>query len=258
MLHMPILMRLIVTIILCCTILFEASANEAVDSLCERDTNVTLYRFNWKQLVVPAALITAASFGAGSDWMDYQNSEIRDELQEHIHRKLGVDDFMQFAPSVGYFGLELCGVRGMNNYKAKTVIFCTASALMAICVYPTKSIINIKRPDGSTSNSFPSGHTAMAFMGAELLRREYRGNMWVGIGGYTMAALTGFLRMYNNRHWLTDVIGGAGIGILSAEAAYWLYPIISKTFFRKAYNSNTCISPSIGNKSIQLNASIFF
>ena len=49
--------------------------------------------------------------------------------------------------------------------------------------------------------------------------------------------------MYNNRHWLTDVMAGAGIGILSVQAAYWLYPVISKTFFRKQYNKNIFLAP---------------
>ena len=81
-------------------------------------------------------------------------------------------------------------------------------------------------------------------MGAEFLRKEYQHvSPWIGITGYAVAAGTGFFRMYNNRHWLTDVLTGAGIGILSAKTAYWLYPTISKTFFRKKFLKNTFISP---------------
>ena len=102
---------------------------------------------------------------------------------------------------------------------------------------------SVERPDGSSRNSFPSGHTATAFMGAEFLRKEYWDvSPWIGVAGYAVAAGTGFFRMYNNRHWLTDVLTGAGIGILSTQAAYWLYPTITKTFFRKRYK-NIFISP---------------
>ena len=55
------------------------------------------------------------------------------------------------------------------------------------------------------------------------MRMEY-GNAW-GLGAYTIAATVGILRMYNNRHWLNDVLAGAGIGILSAKAALWLLPL---------------------------------
>ena len=38
--------------------------------------------------------------------------------------------------------------------------------------------------------------------------------------------------MYNNRHWLTDVAAGAGIGILSTKIAYWLYPFLNSKLFK--------------------------
>ena len=77
-----------------------------------------------------------------------------------------------------------------------------------------------------------------------LMRREYwKVSPWIGVAGYAVAAGTGFFRMYNNRHWLTDVIAGAGIGILSAQAAYWLYPVVTKAFFRKRYKKNIFLSP---------------
>jgi membrane-associated phospholipid phosphatase len=38
-----------------------------------------------------------------------------------------------------------------------------------------------------------------------------------------MATATGVLRVMNNRHWLSDVITGAGIGILTTKFSYWLY-----------------------------------
>lgn len=79
-----------------------------------------------------------------------------------------------------------------------------------------------------------SGHTATAFMGAELLRREFWGvSPWIGITGYAVAAGTGAFRMVNNRHWFTDVVAGVGIGILSVEAAYWLYPVLGRAFLCK-------------------------
>ena len=96
-------------------------------------------------------------------------------------------------------------------------------------------------------------------MGAELLRREYWNvSPWIGIAGYAVAAETGFFRIYNNRHWLTDVLAGAGVGILSVQAAYWLYPAISKTFFHKQYLKNTLISPYMSEQSKGLSCTITF
>ena len=219
------------------------------DSIPDRAMNTNVgpknpYKFKPLQLVVPATLIGVGFIGLESDWLKFQNTETRDELQEHPHSQLTVDDFTQYAPLAATYGLKVCGVRSLHGYADMTIIAGTAYLLTGISVYGIKSLTKFERPDGSSRNSFPSGHTATAFAGAELLRREYWiTSPWIGVAGYVVAAGTGFLRMYNNRHWLTDVMAGAGIGILSVQAAYWLYPVISKTFFRKQYNKNIFLAP---------------
>ena len=96
-------------------------------------------------------------------------------------------------------------------------------------VTPTKKLTHRTRPDSSTDNSFPSGHTATAFVAAEFLHQEYgEKSVWISVGGYTMATLIGVSRVFNNRHWVSDVVAGGGIGILSTKAVYWLYPHLRK------------------------------
>lgn len=225
----------------------------AADSLAmpwQKAAKRTPYRFNAWQLAVPSTLIGVGIIGLESDWLKYQNREVRDELQENIDGRLTIDDFSQYAPMAAAYALNLCGVKGKHGYADLTIILGTAYALMGITVNTLKAATRVERPDGSSRNSFPSGHTATAFMGAELLRREYWDvSPWIGVAGYAVAAGTGFFRMYNNRHWLTDVIAGAGVGILSTEAAYWLYPLVSKTFFRRRYLKNAFISPYISQGS---------
>lgn len=207
------------------------------------------YRFKPLQLVVPGTLFAVGMIGCNSDWSEARNREIRDELQEHIDSKVTVDDFTQYAPMAATYGLNLCGVKGKHGYGDLTIILGTAYALMGLSVNTLKSTTKVMRPDDSSRNSFPSGHTATAFMGAEILRREYWDvSPWIGVAGYAVAAGTGLFRMYNNRHWFTDVIAGAGIGILSAEAAYWLYPAITKRLFRKHYLKNTFIAPYVSGE----------
>jgi membrane-associated phospholipid phosphatase len=65
---------------------------------------------------------------------------------------------------------------------------------MSGSVLGLKSLAKVERPDGSANNSFPSGHTATAFCGAEFLWQEYKDvNILYGISGYVVAAGTGFL-----------------------------------------------------------------
>ena len=249
-----------------CIIILESAAGMAqTDSVfngnhvvSDSDTvRAGLYGFKPLQLIVPCTLIGVGVIGLESDWLKYQNREIREELQENIDRKFTIDDFSQYAPIAAVYGLKLCGIKGIHGYGDMTVILGTACTLMGAAVYTMKNVTKVERPDGSARNSFPSGHTATAFMGAELLRREYRDvSPWIGVAGYAVAAGTGFFRMYNNRHWLTDVIAGAGIGILSVQAAYWLYPVISKTFFHKRYIKNMYISHYVSENSKGLNCTI--
>jgi len=68
----------------------------------------------------------------------------------------------------------------------------------------------------SGNASAPSGHTAMAFALATALSDEIH-NRWVTVGLYTMAAATGWSRVNDNAHWTSDVLAGAGLGIVSAK-----------------------------------------
>lgn len=217
------------------------------------------YKFKPTQLVIPGTLIGIGIIGTSNNWMRHRNKEIRDELQEHIKRKITIDNYTQYLPIAATYGLNLCGIKGKHDYVDLTIIFATAHILMSATVTTMKHFYKVERPDASEMNSFPSGHTATVFMQAELLRKEYNEvSPWIGYSGYAVAACTGYLRMHNNRHWLTDVITGAGIGILSTEAAYWLYPVIAKTFFRKRYLKNTFISPFVSQDGKGVSCAITF
>ena len=133
------------------------------------------------------------------------------------------DDYLQFAPLAGQLGLRLVGVRGVTESPLQMV---TADALASLSMLAITSAIKytarVERPDGSSRNSFPSGHTAMAFTSAELLSIEYGERYpWIRPIGYAVASATGIGRLLNNRHWVGDVLTGAGLGILSAHIGYW-------------------------------------
>ena len=146
-------------------------------------------------------------------------------------RYLHFDDYIQYLPAVGYLGVGFIpGTKKRGDFVDRILCGATAYILMAATTNAIKYAVGEMRPDSNTRNSFPSGHSANAFCGAELMRIEY-GN-WVGLAGYAVAVTTGVMRMYNERHWWNDVIAGAGIGILCARAAYWLLPLERKIFKR--------------------------
>lgn len=139
------------------------------------------------------------------------------------------DDYMQYAPAAVMLGMKAFGVPSRSSWGRMIVSDAFSAAIMASTVQILKTTTGVTRPDGSNNHSFPSGHTATAFMTATMLSKEY-GHLspWVSVGGYTVATATGLMRMFNNKHWLSDVMVGAGIGIISTEFGYWLADAICK------------------------------
>lgn len=213
--------------------------NSVSDSIVVKDTVQNL-KFNYKQLIIPGVLIGYGFIGLESDQLKGFNNNIRDEVTEDIDNKITIDDFSQYAPAASVYALNAMGIKGKNNLKDRSIILATSYLMMSTTVFALKSITKVERPDGTSNNSFPSGHTANAFAGAEFLWQEYKDkSVWYGISGYLVATGTGLFRMYNNRHWLTDVVAGAGIGILSTKAAYWLFPYVKNTIFPSKENKVT-------------------
>lgn len=218
------------------------------------------YKFKATDIIAPALMLGIGIAGLEAKGLKTANHKITDALWNHgAHGRVRIDEVSQVLPIAGSYLLNLCGVKGIHDYVDLTIITGTASLMLAAIVYPTKDLVYSSRPDGSGFNSFPSGHSAWAFMGAEIMRREYSHvSPWIGVSGYVIATGTAFLRLYNGAHWFTDVVAGAGIGILCAEAAYWLYPAITKHLFPKRYNSNIFLSPALSRNSFGLAFSMNF
>ncbi len=94
-------------------------------------------------------------------------------------------------------------------------------------------------------HSFPLGHTATAFAGAEFLWREYKDKSIVHrILRYIVATGKGDFIIVNIKHWLTDVVAGDGIGILSTKIAYRMNPYINRKLFGSERNNTTSVIAS--------------
>lgn len=188
-------------------------------------------KLNLTQFVIPAAFITYGFISLGNPKL---NNTTAAEIQEdHPNFQYKIDNYSQFAPGVAVFALNAFGVKGKHNWKDAALIYGTSIAIASAFALPVKAITKEERPDFSANNSFPSGHTTIAFASAEFLRQEYKDDPWIGYAGYAVATATGVLRMYNNKHYLGDVIAGAGFGIASAKLSYFLY---DKVFLKKGWH----------------------
>ena len=179
-------------------------------------------------LILPAGLITYGALSFEIHPIRRFDYYIRNEVaatDKNFNTK--AESYFLFGPVIMVYGLNLVGDEGKNRFIDRTALLGISTAFMGISTFPLKSITHRLRPRATDYLSFPSGHTAAAFTFAEFLAQEYGDKSpWYTIVGYSFATTTGVFRMYNRAHWFSDVVAGAGFGILSTKAAYLVYPYL--------------------------------
>lgn len=233
---------------------------EAVDKInISSTTNENSFRSVYPRLIVPTLFVTYGIIARNNRMVRELDQSTNDEVSEHYKKQIPYDNYIQFLPAVSVYGLNLMGVKGERSLRDVTIVMVTSHLLMAATVQTMKSATKIRRPDGSTNNSFPSGHTATAFVGAHILFREYyKKSVWIASSGYVFSTATGVMRVLNKRHWISDVVTGAGIGILSVEASYLLLPVINKLLFPGTKDKQLSLAPSINPQNMGLNMVYIF
>ena len=211
------------------------------------------YNPSFRAFVIPGVLISYGITSLKYKGLKNFNDEVKYEVYtESLPDKITIDNYLQFAPAAAVYGLNALGIKGKHNFRDRSMIYLISNCFLNSTVIAGKKICRQLRPDGSAYSSFPSGHTAEAFASAEFMWQEYRDVSPIfGIAGYAMAATTGYLRMYNNKHWFSDVVTGAGIGILSTKLAYLIYPVIQHHLF-KDRRPGTMLMPTLQNNAVGL------
>lgn len=121
------------------------------------------------------------------------------------------------------------------------LLLVSAMAMSTVIAVVVKTIVARPRPTASlqvipgleTSYSFPSGHTAgaatLVLVAAYLLWRHRRGGRalaWWLVASAAIIALVGGSRLYLGYHFVTDVLAGACLGVVTlglvVAASRWL------------------------------------
>ena len=179
-------------------------------------------------LIVPGGLIT---YGVSS-FIIHPVRRLDYYIYDRIERSAPnfnttAESYFLITPVVMVYGLDLIGVEGKNTFIDRTALLGISGGFLGVSELVTKKFTHRLRPNGADYLSFPSGHTGLAFMGAEFLAQEYADKSPVyTVIGYTFAVTTGIFRMYNRDHWFSDVVAGAGFGVFSTKAAYLVYPYL--------------------------------
>ena len=214
----------------------------------------------WTQTTLFKTVAAPTLLAAGGLLTFYDNPVLdRYDVQEARQRvapnfRTYADDYLIFSPIAVVYGLDAVGIKAQHRLLDRTLRMLTASALSQAIIIPIKHYTQVERPDGSDFRAFPSGHTTQAFVGATFMHKEL-GHLspWYSIGAYTTATAMGAIRILNNKHWLSDVLVGAGVGILSTHVAYLIFPGKEDRRIRERKASHLMITPIYNQGSVGLN-----
>nr|WP_262908026.1 phosphatase PAP2 family protein [Hymenobacter sp. 15J16-1T3B] len=201
----------------------------------------------FRRTIVPATLLTLAVLGTEKVDVLESDEELREEVHEHLRIRTNLDDQLRHVPAYASLGLSLVGVKGKHNTLNQALLFGLTYTINNALTSNLKRLTHVERPLGNSFDSFPSQHTSAAFSAATFLHKEYGGrSIWYSVGGYTVATATGGLRIAKDNHWLSDVMAGAAVGIVSTELAYWAYPWLHRQL-RKGLGDRAVVIPSYLN-----------
>ncbi|MDT3403214.1 phosphatase PAP2 family protein [Mucilaginibacter terrae] len=221
-------------------ITLDTARKDSTDHILQVPDTVKHLESKFISFIPPAAFIGYGFLSLGvKPIRDIDYHVYNDVQKDHPNFHTPIDDYFQYVPVITVYGLNAFGLAGKNRFIDRTILLAMSQAIRLGTVTLVKKTADRLRPNGFDRQSFPSGHASTAFATAEFMAQEYgEVSPWFGVYAYSFATATAILRVYNNDHWFSDIIAGAGFGILSTKAAYLLYPYIRNTFFRNDKNKD--------------------
>ncbi|MFH1000144.1 MAG: phosphatase PAP2 family protein [Bacteroidota bacterium] len=207
-----------------------------------RANNQKEHSFLKKQILPVGLIATGSLLNIGT---------IKNKIQDHIpNTNTHIENYFQYTPTALIYLYDLSGFKHQNSVFDQTKYYAISQIISSTLVGNLKRITKVQRPVGGKT-SFPSGHTADAFVGATVLYHEFKNTEpLLAYSGYVFATVTGVLRMTNDAHWLPDVLTSAGIGMLTVNLVYHFKPLKKFQPFKR--EKDLTVIPLISSDSIGL------
>ena len=149
------------------------------------------------------------------------------------------DDYLMWVPSSSVYLLDAFSIKTTHSFKEHLILDAGSIIIAGGIGYVMRKIsgnIEVYKMNGT---KFPSGHTVNVFRGAEIFHQELKEtNKILSYTGYLIAVAVGTLRIYNKAHYLTEVVAGAGVGIISTKLTYWAFNKIKYKKIKQPINRN--------------------
>lgn len=249
-------MKLFTCLFLFCSFIVNAQTKEFKnDSLKNIKTKKTFF----KRTTVPRILIGSGIILTGT--------ALENDIQHDVRNFVGsdfattIDDHLWKVPLAQMYTADLLGIESKNHWFDQSKNAFIAHTINKHVTRALKDLFGKERPNGYNNVSFPSGHTSKAFTSATILYEEFKDtNPWLAYSGYVFASTTGFLRIANNAHYLSDVLAGAGLGILITKLVYHFDYLFDWNPFKNSKDSKESfnITPVFNSQTVGLAAIVQF
>ncbi len=162
-------------------------------------------------------VLPLATGGTATAFVSMFDDELKDQWGKHGESStIGEVGSALGGPAVVYpavAGLLIGGhYSSSERFRSFTYSLAQATVINEGMTQGLKYAVGRTRPDESDNRSFPSGHASTSFMIATVVERSY--GRKAGIIGYSAATFISFSRIRENKHWASDVAGGAALGYI--------------------------------------------
>jgi membrane-associated phospholipid phosphatase len=205
---------------------FHLSSVYAQDSLHLLNNNARQSHYlKPTALIVPGTFLIYSGLKPFIDAIPKLDNKIMSSVRENypdFHTNAA--DYLMWMPTASLYAMDALKVKTKHNFKEHLILDAGSILITGGLGYGMRIISKKMKVYNAEDTKFPSGHAANAFRGAEILHQELKEQHPIlSYSGYVVATGVGILRIYNKNHLFTEVLAGAGLGIISTKLTYWVF-----------------------------------
>ncbi len=205
-----------------CILIFQLNAQDSIH--LENQQKPGKY-FKLKAVIVPSALLLYGVLKPVVPAIEKVDDDIWEKVNtNHPDFRTWADDYLMWAPSASVYVMDAFQVKSKNKFTDHLILDAGSIVVAGGIGFVMRKISGNMEVYNKHETVFPSGHVTNAFRGAEFVFQEYKNSHPViSYTGYLFASTVAVLRIYNKTHLLTEVLAGAGLGILSTKLTYLVF-----------------------------------
>jgi hypothetical protein len=176
-------------------------------------------------LIIPATFLIYGGLKPVVNGISKLDNHIMAHVQQkYPHFHSNASDYLMWVPSATIYSFDAIKVKTAHSFKQHLILDAGSIAITGALGFGMRIISHNIKSFNTNNTDFPSGHTANAFRGAEILHQELKDkHTLLNYSGYFVATSVGVLRIYGKQHYFSQVVAGAGLGILSTKITYWIF-----------------------------------